>query len=312
MEEDRKLPGVSIIKPLMGVDDNLGDNLETFFTLDYPLYELLFCVQDPADPAIGVARALMDKYPQVDARLFTGGKLVGINPKINNMQQGYEQAKYELFMISDAGLKMAKDTLYDMVSLMTERVGLVHQMPFVADRPGFAGTLEKVYFGTCHCRMYLFINLIGINCVTGMSCLMRKRVIDAAGGLKRFGNYIAEDYFLAKEFLDNDWLIQLAHQPAIQNSSTYSVPVWHRRMIRWCKLRLKLSVMPWLEPMQECFLLGLTTCWTVNVLFGWNSLVFFLIHVLGWFLCDYMLLKIVQVTFESGPLRSNDFELSNL
>jgi hypothetical protein len=34
-----------------------------------------------------------------------GGKHVGINPKINNMSQGYEVAKYELFMISDAGLK---------------------------------------------------------------------------------------------------------------------------------------------------------------------------------------------------------------
>jgi len=94
------------------------------------------------------------------------------------------------------------DTLSDMVSLMTDKVGLVHQMPFVCDRPGFAGSLEKVYFGTCHSRMYLFINLIGINCVTGMSCLMRKSVIDKVGGLQKFGNYIAEDYFLAKAFID--------------------------------------------------------------------------------------------------------------
>jgi ceramide glucosyltransferase len=99
-----------------------------------------------------------------------------------------------------------KDTLADMVSLMTDKVGLVHQMPFVCDRPGFAGSLEKVYFGTCHSRMYLFINLVGINCVTGMSCLMRKSVIDQLGGLQKFGNYIAEDYFLAKAFIDKYFL----------------------------------------------------------------------------------------------------------
>lgn len=89
-----------------------------------------------------------------------------------------------------------------MASLMTERVGLVHQMPYVCNRKGFASTLEKVYFGTCHCRMYLTINLMGINCVTGMSCLMRKQVLEEAGGLSSFGNYIAEDYFLAQEFLN--------------------------------------------------------------------------------------------------------------
>ncbi len=189
---------------------------------------------------------------------------------------------------------MAEDTLYDMVSLMTEKVGLVHQMPFTTDRPGFAGTLEKVYFGTQHCRMYLFINLIGINCVTGMSCLMRKCVIDKVGGLKAFSNYIAEDYFIAQAFLDNNWVIQLSHQPAMQNSANYSVPMWKKRMIRWCKLRLKMTVPAWLEPMQECLLLGLTTSWTVNYLFNWNSLVFFMSHVLLWFLMDYFLLSLTQ------------------
>ena len=90
----------------------------------------------------------------------------------------------------------------------------------------------------------------------------------------------------------------------MQNSANYSVPTWQKRMIRWCKLRLKLSVMSWLEPMQECFMLGVCTSWTVNYLFGWNSLVFFLTHVLMWFLFDYMLLKTVQ----NGKLPFSKFE----
>lgn len=39
---------------------------------------------------------------------------------------------------------MKEDTLLDMVQHMTEKVGLVHQMPFTCDRDGFAATFEKV------------------------------------------------------------------------------------------------------------------------------------------------------------------------
>lgn len=89
----------------MGVEDNLKDNLETFFNIDYPLYELLFCVQDNNDPVINIVKHLLEKYPNIDAKLYSGGKNVGINPKINNMIQGYQDSKYELLLISDAGLK---------------------------------------------------------------------------------------------------------------------------------------------------------------------------------------------------------------
>ena len=37
-----------------------------------------------------------------------------------------------------------EDTLLDMVSSLSENTGLVHQMPFVCDREGFAAVLEKV------------------------------------------------------------------------------------------------------------------------------------------------------------------------
>ncbi|XP_061656657.1 ceramide glucosyltransferase isoform X2 [Syngnathoides biaculeatus] len=171
--------------------------------MDYPKYEVLLCVQDQDDPAVDVCKELLGKYPNVDARLFVGGKKVGINPKINNLMPGYEGAKYGLVWICDSGIRVKADTLMDLTNQMTEKVGLVHGLPYVADRQGFAATLEQVYFGTSHPRSYISANVMGIKCVTGMSCLMRKDVLDQAGGLVAFAQYIAEDYFMAKAIADS-------------------------------------------------------------------------------------------------------------
>ena len=66
------------------------------------------------------------------------------NPKIANMLAAYDEAQYPFILISDGGVMMREDTLYDMASLMAKDVGLVHQMPFSCDKQGFAGSLEKV------------------------------------------------------------------------------------------------------------------------------------------------------------------------
>jgi ceramide glucosyltransferase len=73
------LPGVTILKPLKGVDDNLMENLTTFFNIDYPYYELIFCIQDENDPAIDVVKRLMAKYPIIDTKLFYGKKVTKNN-----------------------------------------------------------------------------------------------------------------------------------------------------------------------------------------------------------------------------------------
>lgn len=66
------------------------------------------------------------------------------NPKIANMLPGYENAQFPFVLISDSGIMMREDALYDMYTCMDETVGLVHQLPFTSDRNGFVGSLEKV------------------------------------------------------------------------------------------------------------------------------------------------------------------------
>lgn len=43
-------------------------------------------------------------------------------------------------------------------------------------------------------------------------------------------------------------------------------------------------------------IVGALASWAVNVLFHWDSLPFYLVHILVWFLSDWILLSIVQVS----------------
>ena len=92
--------------------------------------------------------------------------------------------------------------------------------------------LDQVYFGTCHARMYLVANLLGINCATGMSALMRKGILEAEGGLVSFGKYLAEDYFIAQAVQDRGLQTVICSQPAMQNAGDTTIQLFQNRITR--------------------------------------------------------------------------------
>ena len=70
---EKSLPGVSILKPLVNsADPSLFQNLETFFLLDYPKYEIIFCIQctESEDSRLKMyVDSLRNKYPSVQSKV---------------------------------------------------------------------------------------------------------------------------------------------------------------------------------------------------------------------------------------------------
>src|ERR1700732_4779966 len=80
----RAAPGVSVVRPLCGLDNFCEATLESSFGLDYPSYELIFCVAKANDPVLPLIQRLIAKYPDRPARLIVGDEKVSPNPKLNN------------------------------------------------------------------------------------------------------------------------------------------------------------------------------------------------------------------------------------
>ena len=65
---------ISILKPLSGAEDQLEQNLRTFFLQQYETFEILFAVRRADDPAVTVVEKLQVEYPAVPVRLILTGE----------------------------------------------------------------------------------------------------------------------------------------------------------------------------------------------------------------------------------------------
>src|SRR5512144_1151448 len=99
-------PPVTIFKPLKGMDEGLEENLRSFCQLDYPTYQLLFCVADADDPAIAVVERLLRKFPGHDATLVVGCPEFGHNPKVVSLAAMDRYRKHDTILISDSNIRV--------------------------------------------------------------------------------------------------------------------------------------------------------------------------------------------------------------
>lgn len=233
---------VSIIKPLKGADKNLKMNLESFFTMNYKNYELLFCIKDCHDPAVTVVKDLIKAYPEIDAHLIISGtnlRPLGINPKVNNMNPGYLKSKYDLIMISDDKILIQPDALQEMVNKITsdESVGIVAQLSSCYFKtPSFKSLLDCMIFLRLAIGPLISFLFTSTMIVNGMSSIYKKEIFVKSGGLKKFSNHLDEDIQILKFATNNGWKVKLSRFLCIQNSEGSGYLFQFKRINRWSAL----------------------------------------------------------------------------
>ncbi|KAH9500825.1 hypothetical protein Btru_073116, partial [Bulinus truncatus] len=293
------LPGVSIIKPVMGLHPHLEENLESHFTLTYPKFELLFCFHDKKDQAIPLVFKLQERYPTVHTKVFIGDSKKIINPMVQNMAPAYMYAQYEYIWISSSRVEATNEALLDMlVKLQKPDVALVHQMPITTESHGFDSIVEKIYFGAALAKSYIAFSMLGICCIVGMSYTFKKSLLDEANGLPWYGRFLSEDFYLSRALYKKGRIV-LSAFPAKQNCGHTTFGGFLDRMVRWLRLRLTMTTFTAaiLEPVSDCFPLGGLAVWALGQFSDMPAFNVFIVHVLTWIVLDYILLTGMQ----NGP-----------
>ncbi|MBI3272544.1 MAG: bacteriohopanetetrol glucosamine biosynthesis glycosyltransferase HpnI [Planctomycetes bacterium] len=230
-------PPVSILKPVKGLDDEAETNFESFLRQDYPDFEVLFGVSDPADPAIPVIRRLQRTHPERSIRLVVGERRIGTNEKVSNLHHMLGEARHELVVLSDSDMRVGPDYLRNLVApLAADEVGLTTCLYRGYGADSVAGGLESLIINVDFIPAVLVaLRLEGISFALGATMATRKSDLAAMGGLESIADYLADDYQIGNRIHRTGKRIELVNYAIDDLVRRDRWEVFLGRQLRWMK-----------------------------------------------------------------------------
>lgn len=210
--------GVTLYKPLHGLDFELKENLLSFCAQDYPAYQIVFGVSDENDPAIAIVREVMTARPDVDMELVVNNWSNGHNPKVSNLINMDGVAKYDLMVISDSDMRVEPDYIDRVVAGFDDsRVGLVTCLYKGTPAPGLASNLGAMFIDQWFTPSALIPATFGeMRHCFGATMAIKRSVLSEIGGLKALVSNLADDYTLGRLVRKAGYKIHLA-SVAVEN-----------------------------------------------------------------------------------------------
>ncbi|MGE0750848.1 MAG: glycosyltransferase [Variibacter sp.] len=210
------LPPVTVIRPVCGLENFLELTLASSFWLDYPRYEVVFCVAHESDPAVPLIDRLMAMNPNVPARLLVGRGGIAINPKLDNIVKGWHAASHDWIVMADSNVGLPADYLRRLFAVWDAKCGLVCSPPAGALPQNFAAHLECAFLNTHQARWQCFADSIGFGFAQGKTMFWQRRILDDRGGIAALAAEAAEDAAATKLVRSSGLHVRLARAPFLQ------------------------------------------------------------------------------------------------
>ncbi|SFN82641.1 ceramide glucosyltransferase [Mesorhizobium sp. NFR06] len=230
-------PPVSIIVPSRGVEPFTEETLQRAFSLDWPRYELIFCVAHAEDPVVKLINAAIARYPKVPARLLVGDDRISANPKLNNCVKGWQAARHDWAILADSNVSMPRDYVQHLMAAWRPGTGLVCSTPIGSRPDGFWAEVECAFLNTLQARWQYAGEALGLGFAQGKSMLWNKPMLDANGGIQALAAEIAEDAAATKLVNSLGLRVNLVASPFEQPLGQRTPAEIWARQTRWARLR---------------------------------------------------------------------------
>ncbi len=231
-------PPLTLLKPVHGAEPGLEAHLETFFTQDYPTYEILFCARQPNDAGLEAARRVAARHPAIPVKFLWTGEPPYINAKAASMELMEKDAAHEILVISDSDVRVTPDYLRAVaLPFADEKVGAMCCLyRGVAAEGGLWARLEAVGMSVEMSAGVLVARMMeGMQFVLGPTMAFRREAIRRMGGFRVTADYCADDFVLGNETYKQGQTVVLSHH-AIDHmvlNSEFADSMKHQ--VRWMK-----------------------------------------------------------------------------
>jgi len=232
-----QFPPVTILKPLHGDEPLLEEALASFCAQDYPEFQIVFGLQDPADPALAVLARLRQRFPALDMAVVVDPTPHGTNRKVANLINMAPQIRHDVLVIADSDIHAAPGYLTQLVAaLMAPGVGLATTL--YAGLPSgrtLTGRLGAEQINHAFLPGALMARGLGRQDCLGATMALRRQTLDSVGGLHALANHLADDAVLGRLVKARGLSIALAGTVPATTVAEAHLPDLFEHELRWAR-----------------------------------------------------------------------------
>ena len=240
-ERARQLPAftppVSVLKPVRGVDFASYENFASFCLQDYPDFELLFAVNDSADPAVELIHRLMAEFPQRQIRLFIGAQPLGANRKVNKLCRLAAAARHDILVVSDGDVRAGPRYLREVAAPFADpQTGVVTCFYRGIAQENLFAAIEAIGASSDFFAGVLMAHwLEGMSFALGATMATTKAWLAKIGGFEGLAATHSDDYELGHRIALQGGRIVLSREPVWTMYPAQSARGFWEHQVRWAR-----------------------------------------------------------------------------